>query len=65
MDAVSTATIVERSTLLLAVLIPLVGSLVVMTMNDSPNLREFVSSCASVLLFIIVLSFIFSFYDCF
>ncbi len=58
MDAVSTTTVVENSTLLLAVLIPLIGSLVVMTMKDTPNLREFVSSCSSVLLFIIVLSFI-------
>ena len=59
MDAVSTtAHIVESSDLLLAVLIPLVASLVVMTMKNHPNLREAVSSCASVFLFIIVLSFI-------
>jgi len=57
MDAVST-TIVENSCLLLAVLIPLFGSLVVMTLKSNPNLREAISSCASVLLFIVVLSFI-------
>jgi multicomponent Na+:H+ antiporter subunit D len=59
MDPVSTATnIVENSNLLLAVIIPLFGSLVVMTMKNSPNLREFVSFCSAVLLFAIVLSFI-------
>ncbi|MFP7753498.1 monovalent cation/H+ antiporter subunit D family protein [Thermodesulfobacteriota bacterium B35] len=59
MDAVSTtANIVENSNLLLAVMIPLFGSLVVMTMKNHPNLREFISSCSSILLFIIVLSFI-------
>ncbi len=59
MDAVSTTTnIVESSGLLLAVLIPLVGSLVVMTLKNSPNLREAVSCCSSLFLFIIVLSFI-------
>lgn len=50
--------VVENSNLLLAVIIPLVASLVVMTMKNSPNLREFISSCASVLLFLMVLSFI-------
>ncbi len=39
-------------------MIPLFGALVVMTMKNHPNLREFISSCASILLFIIVLSFI-------
>jgi len=59
MDAVSTtANIVENSNLLLAVLIPLFGSLVVMTLKKNPNIREFVSSASSVLLFCIVLSFI-------
>ncbi|WP_028585615.1 monovalent cation/H+ antiporter subunit D family protein [Desulfogranum mediterraneum] len=58
MDAVSTTNIVENSNLLLAVIIPLFGSLVVMTLKKNPNLREAVSSCASVLLFLIVLSFI-------
>lgn len=59
MDPVSATTnIVENSNLLLAVMIPLFGSLVVMTMKNSPNLREFVSFCSAVLLFIIVLSFI-------
>ena len=46
-----TAPVVESATLLLAVIIPLIGSLVVMTLKNNPNLREFVSSCASVLLF--------------
>ena len=53
-----TAPVVESATLLLAVIIPLIGSLVVMTLKNNPNLREFVSSCASVLLFLVVLSFI-------
>ncbi len=39
-------------------MIPLFGALVVMTMKNHPNLREFISSCSSVLLFAIVLSFI-------
>ena len=39
-------------------LIPLFGSLVVMTLKNNPNLREFVSSSSSILLFLLVLSFI-------
>jgi len=59
MDAASTtAHIVENANLGLAVMIPLFGALVVMTMKNHPNIREFISSCASILLFIIVLSFI-------
>lgn len=59
MDPISAATnIVENSNLLLAVLIPLFGSLVVMTMKNHPNLREFISFCSAVLLLIIVLSFV-------
>ncbi|MCL7488089.1 MAG: monovalent cation/H+ antiporter subunit D family protein [Desulfobulbaceae bacterium] len=58
MDPVATTNIVENSYLLLAVVIPLFGSLVVMTLKNNPNLREFVSFCSAVLLFIIVLSFI-------
>jgi len=59
MDALSTtANVVENANLLLAVIIPLFGSLVVMTLKNHPNLREFVSSSASVLLFLMVLSFI-------
>lgn len=59
MDAVSTtATIVENSNLGLAVMIPLFGALVVTTMKNHPNIREFISFCASVLLFCVVLSFI-------
>lgn len=50
--------VVENSNLLLAVIIPLFGSLVVMTLKQHPNLREFVSSASSVLLFLMVLSFI-------
>ena len=56
--ASTTVAVVENSNLLLAVMIPLVGSLVVMTQKNSPNIREAVSSISSVLLFIIVLSFI-------
>jgi len=59
MDPVSTASnIITESNLLLAVMIPLFGSLVVMTMKNNPNLREFVSFCSAILLFCIVLSFI-------
>lgn len=59
MEAVTaTAQIVENSNLLLAVIIPLFGSLVVMTLKNHPNLRELVSSASSVLLFLMVLSFI-------
>jgi len=59
MDAVSTtAHIVENANLGLAVMIPLFGSFVVMTLKNHPNLREFVSSCSSVLLFCVILSFI-------
>ena len=56
--AASTTDIVENANLLLAVIIPLFGSLVVMTLKNHPNRREFVSSCASVLLLCMVLSFI-------
>lgn len=54
----ATTHIIENSDLLLAVLIPFVGSLCVMLLKNNPNLREFASCCASVLLFVIVLSFI-------
>jgi len=58
MDAVSTtANIVENSNLLLAVIIPLFGSLIVMTLRNNPNLREMVSFCSAALLVSIVLSF--------
>jgi multicomponent Na+:H+ antiporter subunit D len=56
--AAATVHIVENSNLLLAVIIPLFGSLVVMTLKNHPNLREMVSSCSSILLFLLVLSFI-------
>ena len=43
MDPVSTASnIVTNSNLLVAVIIPLFGSVVVMTLKNHPNLREFV-----------------------
>jgi multicomponent Na+:H+ antiporter subunit D len=59
MDPVSAASnIVNNSNLLLAVIIPLFGSVVVMTLKNHPNLREFVSFSSSVLLFSVVLSFI-------
>ncbi len=59
MDPVSTATsVVESSSLLLAVIIPLFGSLLVMTLKNNPNIREFVSFCSAVLLFCVVLTFI-------
>ena len=59
MDPVTAATTISQEpNLLLAVIIPLFGSLVVMTLKNHPNLREFVSSAASILLFCIVLSFI-------
>jgi multicomponent Na+:H+ antiporter subunit D len=60
MDPVSAANnIIQEPNLLLAVMIPLFGSLVVMILGKkNPNLREFVSSAASILLLIIVLSFI-------
>ncbi|PIE68688.1 MAG: cation:proton antiporter [Deltaproteobacteria bacterium] len=50
--------VVDNNFLLVAVMIPLVGSLVVMTMKKNPNLREFISSSASFLLLAVVLSFI-------
>ena len=58
MDPVSTAAPIQNGNLLLAVIIPLFGSIVVMTMKKNPNLREFISSSSSILLFLIVLSFI-------
>ena len=60
MDPVSIASniIPPEPNLLLAVMIPLFGSLIVMTMKNNPNLREFVSFCSAILLFAIVLSFI-------
>lgn len=59
MEAVSaSANVIENSFLLVAVMIPLFGSLVVMTLKKNPNLREAVSACSSVLLLIVVLSFI-------
>jgi multicomponent Na+:H+ antiporter subunit D len=58
MDPVAAATPIVNSNLLLAVIIPLFGSLVVMTLKKNPNLREFISFSSSVLLFSIILSFI-------
>ena len=54
----ASTTIMENVFLLIAVLIPLVGSLVVMSLKNNPNLREFTSFCAAVLLFAVVCSFI-------
>ncbi len=51
-------TITENVLLLIAVLIPLLGSLVVMCLKNRPNLREGVSFSAAVLLFAVVCSFI-------
>jgi len=58
LNTVATPHIVQNANLLLAVMIPLVGSFCVMLLKNDPNLREFVSSCASVLLFVIVCSFV-------
>lgn len=59
MNELQTATtIMEHSFLPIAVLIPLVGSLVVMLLKNNPNLREFTSFSASILLFAVVCSFI-------
>lgn len=58
MDPVSAVAPIENNYLLLAVVIPLFGSLLVMTLKKNPNLREFVSFCSAVFLFSIVLSFI-------
>ena len=58
MDPVAATLPIVEPNLLLAVIIPLFGSLVVMTMKNNPNLREFVSFSSAVLLFSIVLSFI-------
>ncbi|PIE58963.1 MAG: cation:proton antiporter [Desulfobulbus propionicus] len=58
MEAVSSPAIVENAILLPAVLIPLIGSLIVMNLKSRPNLREGVSACTSVMLLLVVLSFI-------
>ncbi|MDH4319317.1 MAG: monovalent cation/H+ antiporter subunit D family protein [Desulfobulbaceae bacterium] len=59
METVSaTANLVQNSDLLLAVVIPLFGSLLVMLLKKNPNLREFVSFSSALLLFSMVLSFI-------
>lgn len=54
----TTPTITENILLLVAVLIPLAGSLVVMTLKKRPNMREGVSFTAAVMLFAVVCSFI-------
>ncbi|MGI9569710.1 MAG: monovalent cation/H+ antiporter subunit D family protein, partial [Desulfobulbia bacterium] len=51
-------TIIITSKLLLAVLIPLVGSIFVMLLDKDENLRETVSSVSSIALFIVVCSMI-------
>ena len=51
-------TIIITSKLLLAVLIPLIGSIFVMLLGKDENLRETISSISSILLFIVVCSMI-------
>lgn len=58
MDAVATNTVVPCFRLLLAVLLPLIGSLIVMRSGDKPDKRETVSFCCSVLLFLVILTLI-------
>ena len=52
------ASIIITSKLLLAVIIPLIGSLFVMLLNKDENLRETVSSAASIALFAVVCSMV-------
>ncbi len=51
-------TTVSSVKLLIAVLVPLFGALAVMFVGKSPNIREGVSSIASIILFLIVLSLV-------
>ncbi len=51
-------TIIVTSKLLLAVLIPLIGSVIVMLLNKDENLRETVSSVSSIALFVVVCSMV-------
>ncbi len=51
-------TIIVTSKLLLAVLIPLIGSIIVMLLNKDENLRETVSSVSSIALFVVVCSMV-------
>ncbi len=59
MDTASTTLqIIESSSLGVAVLIPLFGALAVLLLRNDPNRREAASLCASIVLFMFVLSFI-------
>ncbi len=52
------ATVIVTSKLLLAVIIPLIGSLFVMLLSKDENLRETVSSVSSIALFVVVCSMV-------
>ncbi|PIE59165.1 MAG: cation:proton antiporter [Desulfobulbus propionicus] len=58
MDAVASTNTIHSFRLLLAVLLPLAGSLVVIKTGKEPNRREAVSSLCSILLLLVVLSLI-------
>ena len=51
-------TIITTSKLLLAVLIPLIGSILVMLLDKDENLRETISSVSSIALFVVVCSMV-------
>jgi multicomponent Na+:H+ antiporter subunit D len=51
-------TIITTSKLLLAVLIPLIGSILVMLLDKDENIRETISSVSSIALFVVVCSMI-------
>ncbi len=51
-------TIITTSKLLLALLIPLIGSILVMLLDKDENLRETISSVASIALFVVVCSMV-------
>ena len=51
-------TIIITSKLLLALLIPLIGSIFVMLLGKDENLRETISSVSSIALFVVVCSMI-------
>ncbi len=55
METAAAVKLVESSNLLIALMMPLLGSLVVMTLKKHVNLREFTSSAASLLLLAMVL----------
>ena len=51
-------TIITTSKLLLAVLIPLIGSILVMLLDKDENIRETISSVSSIALFVVVCSMV-------